>query len=122
VILWEFYPGMSGIGNLPTGNNPAGVGGDPNYAGVWTSVTNPLANGPNPTLPWEGNGVTYYVAPITLSNCSTGEITTNCFDIGNVTTVYQNPKLFLQQLLIVLTSAGLNTIVAMAVGGGITCC
>jgi hypothetical protein len=113
------FPGMSGIGNLPTGNNPAGVGGDPNYAGVWTSVTNPLANGPNPTLPWEGNGVTYYVAPITLSNCSTGEITTNCFDIGNVTTVYQNPEIVFATVIDCFNSGVPNTIVAMAVGGGL---
>ncbi|TXB63543.1 hypothetical protein FRY74_12710, partial [Vicingus serpentipes] len=93
------FAGMTNIGDLPTGNNPAGAGGDPNYAGVWTSVDEPLANGPVAVLPNEANGVTYYVAPVTLSNCQTGEITTSCFDIGTVTEVYFNPEITYTQLI-----------------------
>jgi hypothetical protein len=112
------FPGMTGIGNLPTGNNPAGSAGDPNYAGVFTSTTFPLANGETPTLPWEGNGVTYYIAPITLSNCATGEITTNCFDIGNVTQVYQNPQINTNFVIDCFSPGAPSTYVAIAAAGG----
>jgi gliding motility-associated-like protein len=115
----NIYPGMSGIGNLPTGNNPAGSGGDPNYIGVWPSTTYPDANGNNPTLPAEGNGVTYYMAPITLSNCATGEITTNCFDIGNVTQVYNNPAINTGYVIDCDVAATPTTLVALAVAGGL---
>ncbi|MCB9188359.1 MAG: gliding motility-associated C-terminal domain-containing protein [Flavobacteriales bacterium] len=113
------FSGMSGIGNLPTGNNPAGTGGDPNYAGVWTSDLYPLANGETPILPDEANGVTYYIAPITLSNCLTGEITTNCFDIGNVTQLYFNPEIVYTTIIDCFDNTAPGyTQVQLIVGGG----
>ena len=59
---------MTNLGDLPTGNNPAGSGGDANYAGVLPSSTFPAANGETPTLPAETNGGTSYIAPLPLSN------------------------------------------------------
>jgi gliding motility-associated-like protein len=112
------YPGMTGVGDLPTGNNPAGAGGDPNYVGVYTSATHPLANGETPTLPAEGNGVTYYLAPITLSNCATGGITTSCFDIGNVTQVYHNPQINTSYVIDCDDSSEPSTYVAIVASGG----
>jgi hypothetical protein len=113
------YPGMTGLGNLPTGNNPAGSGGDANYAGAFSSIDFPAANGETPTLPAENNGVTYYIAPVTLSNCQTGEITTNCFDIGNVTQVYHNPEIVYATVVDCFSVGLQQTQVAIAVGGGL---
>ncbi|MBK6833607.1 MAG: T9SS type A sorting domain-containing protein [Bacteroidetes bacterium] len=109
------FPGMTGIGNLPSGNNPIGVGGDPNFVRVWTNIA---ATGANPTLPSEGNGVTYYVAPITMSNCSTGEIATDCFDIGNVTQVYMNPEINIVTIINCNNAATPNTTVTFTLAGG----
>ncbi len=82
------FAGLTNIGDAPTGGYP---GDDPNFVGVWSSVDYPLANGENATLPNEENGVTYYIAPITMSECATSTINTGCFDFGTFTTVYFNP-------------------------------
>lgn len=113
------YTGMTNIGDLPTGNNPAGSGGDPNFTGVWTSISYPLANGENPTLPSEGNGVTYYIAPITLSNCQTGEINSGCFDIGTPTQIYFNPEIVYTTVIDCDNAGTPTTQVAIAIGGGL---
>lgn len=112
------FAGMSGIGSLPSGGNPAG-GGDANYAGVWTSIDYPLANGETPTLPDEANGVTYYIAPVTLSNCQTGEINSTCFDIGAVTELYFNPEITYTSVIDCDNAGTPTTLVAIAIGGGL---
>ena len=112
------WAGMTGIGTLPSGGNPAG-GGDPNYAGVWTSIDEPLANGPNAILPTLDDGVTYYIAPITLSDCSTGEITTNCFDVGAGTSLYFNPEITYTQLIDCDDNTIPTTIVTFVINGGL---
>ena len=66
---------------------------DNNFVGAYPSGTQPNANGPSATLPAENNGVTYYVAPITMSDCSTSEINSGCFDVGDYTEIYFNPEI-----------------------------
>ncbi len=110
------FAGMTGIGTPPSGGDPTA---DPNYAGAWTSVTFPLANGENPTLPDEANGVTYYIAPITLSNCQTAEVNLACFDVGNYTEIYFNPEITYATVIDCDNAGTPTTQVAIAVGGGL---
>ncbi|MDC0296990.1 hypothetical protein OAK92_00300, partial [Crocinitomicaceae bacterium] len=84
------FVGLSDIGNPPSGGMPTD---DNNYVGAYPSGTFPNANGPNATLPAENNGVTYFVAPITMSDCSTAEINSACYDVGDYTEVYFNPEI-----------------------------
>ncbi|MDO7612933.1 MAG: hypothetical protein MUQ75_01765, partial [Crocinitomicaceae bacterium] len=84
------FAGLTDIGNPPSGGMPTD---DNNYVGAYPSGTFPNANGPNATLPAENNGVTYFIAPITMSDCSTAEINSACYDVGNYTEVYFNPEI-----------------------------
>ena len=96
-IVWGFwvqsdplgvYPVLPGIGTAPTGGLPED---DLNFVGYWDTPS--TAIGPNATMPAEDNGVTYYVAPITLQNCNNGNIDPDCFDVGAPVQVYYNPPI-----------------------------
>jgi hypothetical protein len=107
------HAGMTNIGDLPTGGLPAN---DPNFAGLV-----PGAMGSSPTITSLNDGVTYYIAPITASNCNTSPVTIDptCFDVGNATSIYFNPAIVFNAVLDCDNSAIPTVIATIAVGGGL---
>jgi gliding motility-associated-like protein len=95
-IAWGFwvisdplgiFPGLTGLGSLPSGGDP---NNDPNFVGYWDL---PGTTGGSAIMPAEDNGVTYYVAPMTLDNCNNGAIDPDCFDVGPPVQIYFNPPI-----------------------------
>ena len=90
------FSGLLDIGTPPSGGMPTD---DNNYVGTLPSTSYPNANGPNAILPAENNGVTYFVAPVTLSDCSIGEINQACYDVGDYVEIYFNPEISFSSLI-----------------------
>ena len=109
------YTGLTDVGNPPSGGLPTDDG---NFVGVWTSLAYPNANGPNAILPAENNGVTYYVAPITLSDCTIGEISEDCYDVGAYTEVYYNPEINYSSIIQCDDISAPSTQVSITLTGG----
>ena len=109
------FAGLTDVGNPPSGAIPTDDG---NFVGVWTSLAYPNANGPNATLPAENNGVTYYVAPITLSDCTIGEIDPACFDVGAYTEIYFNPEINYSSIIQCDDNTAPSTQVSITLTGG----
>ena len=109
------FVGLSDIGSPPSGGMPTD---DNNYVGAYPSGTFPNANGPNATLPAENNGVTYFVAPITMSDCSTAEINAGCYDVGDYTEVYFNPEISYSSVIECDDSGAPTTQITFTFSGG----
>ena len=124
-IVWGFwvaddplglYPGLTGIGNNPSGSFPLD---DPNFIGAWSSIDEALANGENPSIPSPGNGATYFIAPITSTNCQTVAVDRNCWDMSSYTQVYFNPEIDLAFVINCFDIAAQTTQVTLLVQGGL---
>lgn len=110
------FAGLGGIGTPPSGGAPTG---DPNFVGVWSSLDYPLASGENAVLPAENNGVTYFIAPITMSDCEQSEIDGSCFDVGNYTVLYFNSKITYTFAVYCDNAATPTTAVDIRIAGGL---
>lgn len=120
-IAWGFwvvsdplgaFPGLTGLGALPSGGDPAN---DPNFVGYWDL---PGTTGPSATMPAEDNGVTYYVAPMTLDNCNNGNIDANCFDVGTPVQIYFNPPIDYTYNITCQNTASQLVQIAIVIEGG----
>ncbi len=104
-----------GVHTEPTGSAPNDddLTDDANYVGVYTGVL-----GENPDLPTLANGATYYVAPITLSDCAALSFDPSCVQIGEAIEVYFVPEIELTYEVRCIDPTAGTLAVGFAIAGG----
>jgi|GEM_PF-3976128 len=118
-IAWGFWveSDPNNVYGLGTGPFPPPTGGPPNgdanHVGFDFTDT-----GENVNLPGDNTGVTYYVVPITLDDCTNNTIDLNCFDVGDPVLVYNVPEITFATAINCDNQALQTIVVDIALAGG----
>jgi len=108
------FPSETPIATVPT----TGVNA-PNYLGVLDyALYGAAATGSPAVLPGEGNGATFYIAPVTLSNCPLNQTTSSCVNVGNYTEVTMIPEINTSYAIDCDVRATPTTRLALTISGG----